>query len=736
MQCAAVLFAAIFSSVCVLAQVPDFRPVTESMLRDPAPGDWLNWRRTDDAWGYSPLDQIDKDNVGQLQLAWSWAMDDTGAQEAAPLVYDGIMYLPNPRGVVQALDAATGDLIWEYRPGVASPEPRSGAPGGEQSAIPRLSQVPTAVAGRGRGIQKNIAIYDDKIYSATNDAHLVALDARTGRVVWDVTVADTSLGYGYTAGPIAVRGKVITGISGCSRYKDDVCFITGHDADTGEELWRTSTIARPGEPGGDTWGDLPLEFRAGGEAWIAGSYDSQANLVYWGTAQAKPWARVARGTDGDALYTNSTLALDPDTGEIVWFYQHLPGETQDMDEVFENILIDLGGRKSLFKMGKLGILWRLDRETGGFISATDLGYQNIVDVHPESGEVTYLPGMIPEIGVEVDMCPSTSGFKSWRAMAYSPETNAMYIPLNLNCELAVFGPVEQVLGGGGAGPVRRRDYKHPDSGGNLGELLALDIVTGEVVWRHRTPSPMNTAALATAGGLVFAGDWDRHTYAYDAATGEILWHSRLPTSAQGFPITYLANGKQFVAIPAGIGGGSWSTLIPPELAPEIRRPNNGNAIYVFALPDVLSAGRAAPARFGSARSRAPAAQPVAGPAGGDAPTATVWRGVYTTAQAERGREAYTGACIACHGVDLGGDNNTPSLVAESFRFLWSGRTLAELLARTQNLMPPATPNSLPESTYRDILAYLLQANGYPSGAEEMAADPVALARIQITASSR
>jgi len=553
-------FAVLSGSLWLLAQVKDYRPVTEDMLRHPAAGDWLNWRRTDNAWGYSPLDQIKRENVGRLQLAWSWAMEE-GAQEATPLVHDGIMYLPNPGGVIQALDAATGDLLWEYRPA------RTSRGGGEL-----------------RGVQRNIAIYEDKIFGATGDAHLIALDARTGKLVWDTTVADSKLGYNYTSGPIVVRGKVIAGITGCSRYKEDVCFISGHDAATGKELWRTSTVARPGEPGGDTWGDLPLALRAGSDAWISGSYDPETNLVYWGTAQAKPWARAARGTDGDALYTNSTLALDPDTGKMKWYYQHLPGETQDMDEVFESILIDSGGRKSLFKMGKLGILWQLDRASGKFIHATDLGYQNIVEVGPETGKVTYRPDKIPQLGVEVDMCPSTAGFKDWRAMAFSPQTNALYIPMALTCEKATFSDVEKVVGKGGTGPVKRKDYKHPASEGNLGEYLAMDIRSGKVLWRHRTPSPSNTAALATAGGLAFGGDWDRHLYAYDAASGKILWQTRLVTSAQGFPITYLAKGKQYVAVPAGTGGGSWSTLIPTELAPEIRRPNSGNGLFVFALP--------------------------------------------------------------------------------------------------------------------------------------------------------
>jgi alcohol dehydrogenase (cytochrome c) len=351
-------------------------------------------------------------------------------------------------------------------------------------------------------------------------------------------------------------------------------------------VWRTSSIARPGEPGGDTWGDLPLQFRAGGDMWIAGSYDPDTNLIYWGTAQAKPWARAARGTEGAALYTSSTLALDPDTGTMKWYYQHIPGETQDMDEAFERILVDVDGRKSVFTMGKLGLLWQLDRTNGTFISARDIGYQNILDVDPGNGKVTYRPDRVPRIGVPMDMCPSTSGFKSWRAMAYNPQTNAMYIPLNLNCEHAVFGPPgERVIGRPGGNAVRRTNLVHPESNGYLGEFRAMDVRSGAATWKARTPAPMNTAALTTAGGLVFGGDWDRHVYAYDARTGAVLWKTRLPTSAQGYPVTYAVDGRQYVAIPAGVGGASWSTQIAPDLRPDIRRPSGGNGVFVFALPE-------------------------------------------------------------------------------------------------------------------------------------------------------
>ena len=567
-----------------LAQILDYETVTDELLQNPPSGDWLSWRGQQNSWGYSELDQINTENVNKLQLVWSWAMDDTGAGQAAPLIHNGVMFLPGPRGVIQALDATSGDLIWEYRPGITPVVEGSGAVAIGPAQLGDAAMPATAYAGVGRGVQKNIAIYGDMVYAATENASIVGIDARTGRLAWESATADPALGYFYTAGPIVADGVLVTGITGCGRYKEDVCFITGHDPSTGEELWRTDTVARPGSPGGDSWGDLPLQFRAGSDSWVAGSYDPQTNLVYMGTSQAKPWASAVRGTDGDALYTNSTLALNPQTGEMVWYYQHLPAETHDMDEVFETILIDIGGRPSLFKMGKLGILWQLDRASGEIIKATDIGYQTIVNVNPTSGQVNYRDGMMPRIGQQIDMCPSTSGFKSWRAMSYSPQTSALYIPIALNCELATFGPTEQVLGGGGAGPVRRINYPHPASDDNLGEILVLDVPSGEVKWRYRSRAPINSATLTTAGGLMFTGDWNRNMFAFDAENGDILWQTRVTTSAQGFPISYEVDGRQYVALPAGIGGASWSGMLPRDLAPELKSPRNGNSMNVFALP--------------------------------------------------------------------------------------------------------------------------------------------------------
>ena len=544
------------------AQTDDFTPVTDATLRDPDPADWLSWRRTLDGQGHSPLDQITTDNVDRLRLAWSWSLE-AGSQQTTPLVYDGTLYIANPGEVVQALDAATGDFLWEYRRD--APEP-----GGSFGGPP---------PGRAH---RNIAIYGDMVYLNTADAHVIAIDARTGEPRWDADVGGGA-GFQFSSGSIVAHGMVVAGLTGCGRYRDDTCHIVGIDARTGQERWRTSTIALPGERGGDSWGDLPVMFRAGSDSWIPGSYDPVTKTLFHGTAQAKPWARAARGTDGDALYTNSTLALDLATGEMKWYFQHLPGETLDMDEVFERILVDYDGQRSVFTMGKMAVLWELDLETGAFRSAHDLGYQTFADVDPETGAVTYREGMIPTLYEEIFWCPSTAGFKSWRAMSYHPGLETFFIPINLNCETGIFGPVDRVEGGGGTGPVRRTNHFHPDSPGQLGEFLAMDMRTGDVRWRRRFTTPINSAALTTDGGLAFAGSWDRYIYAFDADDGETLWQTRLPTSVQGFPISYAVDGTQYVAVPVGTGGASWGGMIPADLLPDEKRPGGGNGLFVFAL---------------------------------------------------------------------------------------------------------------------------------------------------------
>ena len=544
----AVALFVIVAGAVATAQERSFEPVTDAMLQDPDPADWLNWRRTLDGWGYSPLDQINTESVHQLQLVWAWQLGP-GNSQPTPLVHDGVMFIPNTGNSVQAIDAVTGDRLWQYT------QARAEQPGHDANATPS------------RG-SRSMAIYGDKVYLNTTNAHIVALDARTGEVAWDQTVADRALGYRYTSGPIVANGTIVAGMTGCQNYKNDVCFISGHDPETGEERWRTSTVAQPGEPGGDTWGDLPLMFRAGADSWIPGSYDPQTNLVYLSTSQPKPWARVSRKTDGDALYSNSVLALDPATGALEWYHQFVPGETHDLDEVFESVLIDHDGRRSLFKMGKLGILWELDRATGAFVAAHDLGYQNVLDVDPRTGQTTYRPEKIPRAGVELDFCPNFGGIRNWYASAYHPGTQALYIPIHPTCVTGVFTELEQEVGNNyyaNRGWQGRGSRVHPDSEGYAGHLIAMDIDSGEILWRHSMATRPRSAALTTGGGLVVGADTDRHLYVHDAASGDVLFQTRLPASVQGYPITYAVDGRQYLAAP--VGG------------------NRSNAIYVFALPE-------------------------------------------------------------------------------------------------------------------------------------------------------
>ena len=552
----AFVIAVLAGSLAGGAQVPAFKPVTDAMLLNPDPGDWINWRRTLDGWGFSPLKQINKDNVDQLQLVWAKTLG-AGLNEPTPLVYDGVMYVPSALGLVQALDAVTGELLWDYTKQIQSPTNFRGW-------VPRM---------------RSLAIYGNNIYMTTAEAHIVALDARTGKVIWDKTVADYTLGYRFTSGAIVAKGKIIAGITGCEFYKNDICFIAAYDPQTGSELWRTSTIARPGEPGGDTWGDLPLMFRAGGDAWIPGSYDPNTNLIYWSVAQAKPWARVSRGTDGPALYTNSTLALDPETGKIVWYNQHVPGENHDLDDAYENVLIDHDGRSSVFEMGKMGILWEMDRKTGAFVAAHDLGYQTVVEVNPQSGQVQYKKGAIPQLDVPMEWCPGMVGVRNWRATAYHPDTHALYIPMTeLSCIRGVFSEVEKKEGVGGYRPIP--GYKalgsrpHPGSPNHRGGFTAMDIRNGKILWKHPTKLSMTAAALTTAGGLAIVGDADRYLYVHDAASGKILFQMRLPNPVQGFPVTYSVKGKQYLAVPTSSG-----SLSSQETS------GSGNAIFVFALPE-------------------------------------------------------------------------------------------------------------------------------------------------------
>ena len=551
----------------------DFVPVTDAMLQNPAPGDWLMWRRTLDGWGYSPLDQIDRDNVGDLRMVWTRALTE-GRQQGTPLAYGGVLYMPNPADVIQAIDAVTGDLVWEHR-----------------------REVPDDIADYVFNTlwenNRNIAIYGSTILDTSADDHIFALDAETGRMVWETQVLDYRTHPAtQSSGPIVADGKVVSGRSCMPAGGPDACVITAHDPDTGRELWRRRTIPAPGEPGDETWGGVPFEERRHVGAWMVPSYDPALNLLYIGTSVTSPAPKfLIGGADLRHLYHNSTLALDADTGEIAWYYQHL-NDHWDLDHPFERLLVDTAVAPDAAAVdwinpgvqpgetrrvitgipGKTGVVYTLDRETGEFLWARPTITQNVIShIDGASGAVTENPELIfTGAGQQVLTCPHASGGKDWEAGAYSPLTNTMYMPLrNVCAQMIAEGPESTSIYA-----INWRPEIAPGTD-QVGAVWAISAETGETAWVHEQRAA-TMSLVATGGGLVFGGDVNGRFRAFDQETGEVLWEVNLGSSVSGFPITYAVDGRQYVAVSTG-------TPRFVNLTPELS-PSQGNNIFVFALP--------------------------------------------------------------------------------------------------------------------------------------------------------
>lgn len=553
----------------------NYTPVTLDELANPPATDWLMWRRTPDNWGYSPLDQINKANVASLRLAFAWTMEP-GLQETTPLVHDGVMFLAQACDFIEAVDATNGTLLWEYR-------------------RPPVEHVASLACAN-----RNATLYQDQLIIATRDAYIVSLNARTGEVNWEHKVGEWTVGQHYSGGPQVFDGKIIAGMSGCY-YINTGCWITAHDPDTGAELWRTNTVPMIGEPGGETWGDVPNEQRRGGSAWMPASYDAELDMIYVGVAVPIPWGSIQRDTRGlDVLYTNSTLALHADSGEIAWYFQHIPGDNWDQDHPFERIVVETevtpnadevswinpnissnARRKVITGIpGKPGIVWTMDAATGEFLWATETNFQNViigVDIPGRKG-ITNPEIDITEIRQRKFVCPTTTGGINWNSVGYSPLTNALYAPTNNACMTFYLNPVTPELGDYHSSATSIREESPGAVNGQVGLFTAIDVATGAARWTYKQRAGMGGSVLTTGGGLVFVSDDARRFRAFDADTGEILWEQILNSSAGGFPVTYSVDGVQYLAIAAG-GGVNYRTLTP-----EIQQRQGGNMLFVFRLP--------------------------------------------------------------------------------------------------------------------------------------------------------
>jgi alcohol dehydrogenase (cytochrome c) len=555
------------------AQVQNFVPVTQQMLENPAPEDWLMFSRTYDAQRFSPLKQITKQNVGQLKMVWTRGIG-AGQTEAIPIVHNGVMYTIAPGAVVQALDAATGDLLWEYKRKVAA-----------------------NVASQAR--PKALAIYQDVVLYTAPDA-VVGLDARTGEQRWE-TKTDRR---GNTSGGIAVEGKFISG-GGCAGNRDS-CYISAHDALTGKEVWKFYTTPAPGEPGDETWGGADVKNRQASTWGLPGTYDPTRKLIYWGIANPMPDQRVLRH-NGNAnavpltapadLYSNSTVAIDPATGKLSWYYQHLPGDDWDSDYTHERTLVHTSltpnakfikwinpaiksgeQRDIAVAVGEAGGIFALDRSNGQFLWANPFPYEDpnwvIADLDPKTGKTTInSKNFFVNPGDHHVVCFWNT--RSYWPTAYSPNTNSLYVPYIDNCR-------DLTTAGGSAGRGGWKVVPRPGSDPNaLTGIAKINLSTGEMLRFNQGRTPTNGAVLATAGGLIFNGDMNRRFRAFDDATGKQLWESILGGNVSVSTISFSAKGKQYIAVMTG------NNPKVPELLgefPEIRIQADFNAIYVFGLP--------------------------------------------------------------------------------------------------------------------------------------------------------
>ncbi|MCB1669936.1 MAG: PQQ-binding-like beta-propeller repeat protein [Gammaproteobacteria bacterium] len=572
----------------------DFQPLTQERLSRPDPADWIMWRGNYENWGYSPLSQIDRDNVQTLQLAWSWTFEPplpgSNGMQVEPVVYDGVMYLRHANENYSAHDAATGDILWRYsRP---LPEPIVGG------------QIRLTI-GRGRGV----FLYQDKLLAHSTDGMLFALDPRTGRLLWEVAMTDFRDGQQPSGAPVAFDGVVAIPYNCTAWTAPGPCHLSAYSTDDGELLWRWYTSPVRDDPMHFTWGDdpqvYPLESRRNMSPWMTPAVDSSRGLFIFGIGSSAPQQPDFAGTNGewpDRLYQGSTVALDHRTGELVWWAQHHT-DMWNNDSVFDRILVDSAVDPSppgalgiasgidttivrqlvIGSFSKDAIFYAYERSDGKFLYARPTAYQNLIQAYDgETGAyLTNSDAVIPaDPDHEAMICRENRNIPQG---AYSPLTNAYYAPVfNGRCGITkVRSMTPDLESGYNTSTIRTV----PSPAGNLGQPEAIEVSTGRTLWRQERPLPLN-GMLTTGGGLLFAGDANRRFYALDQWTGDTLWQTILSGATDMAPISFAVDGRQYIAVLAPSG-----TQDTPSHAAQngIQVPTGGGnyspTLFVFALPE-------------------------------------------------------------------------------------------------------------------------------------------------------
>ncbi len=487
------------------------------------PQNWLTYSGTYKGWRYSSLDQIAASNSQNLTLQWVFQTAALGQFETTPLVIDGVLYGTGQANRAFAVDARTGRAIWRY-----------------QRHLPDKLQPCCGMVNRG------FAASGDKLFMATLDGHVIALDRVTGNVVWDATAADSRQAYVFTGAPLLVRNKIIVGVAGGEYGVRG--FIDAYDVETGRRAWRFNTVPGPGEPGHETWaGD---SWKTGGApAWITGSYDPELGLVYWPTGNPSP-SDYGGDRSGDNLYSNCMLALDADTGKLKWHYQYTPHDLHDYDATQIPILVDRPWngppRKLLVHANRNGFLYVLDRSNGELLSAKPFANLTWATEIGKDGRPVEAPGAKPTLeGTRV--CPGALGATNWFSPSYSPKTGLLYVSTSEECDVFAAAPQKYHAGHDFLGSV----YVPAKGEKSRGAIEAIDPFTGEKKWKFQYTSPPNGGVLSTAGGIVFAGNSEGNFISFDAVSGRPLWHMQLGAAIYSSPITFAVDGKQYVVIPAG-----------------------------------------------------------------------------------------------------------------------------------------------------------------------------------------